>query len=141
LEGFDYSQSFWYFVTVCTFDKTNFFGKVNNSRCILNQYGKILEEEIVNTHKLKKAEIEDFVIMPNHFHAIMIPANKIFLGNIIGQIKSLVTKRIIKEGLKEFKWQSNYYEHIIRNEVDSYRIRKYIKMNPLKWELDEYFNM
>ncbi|MGE5859918.1 MAG: transposase [Ignavibacteria bacterium] len=141
LAGFDYSQSFWYYVTVCTNNKICYFGKINNSKCILNLYGKILEEEILYTQKLKKAEVDSFVIMPNHFHAIIIPESKIFLGTIMGQIKSITTKRIVKEGLKEFKWQSNYYEHIIRNEIDLYRIQKYIELNPLQWELDEYFNL
>jgi REP element-mobilizing transposase RayT len=33
-------------------------------------------------------------------------------------------------------WQDNYYEHIIRNEEEMDRIRKYIVNNPLHWELD-----
>jgi REP element-mobilizing transposase RayT len=61
------------------------------------------------------------------------------LGAIIGQFKSKVTKRIIIEGNREFKWQRNYYEHIIRNDTDLYNIRRYIELNPLKWELDEYY--
>jgi len=36
-------------------------------------------------------------------------------------------------------WQRNYYEHIIRNEDDLNRIRKYIIENPLKWSDDRYF--
>jgi putative transposase len=34
-------------------------------------------------------------------------------------------------------WQDNYYEHIIRNEVEMDRIRQYIANNPLQWELDK----
>lgn len=33
-------------------------------------------------------------------------------------------------------WQRNYYERIIRNEDELYRIREYIQYNPLKWDLD-----
>jgi hypothetical protein len=32
--------------------------------------------------------------------------------------------------------QRNYYEHIIRDDVELNRMREYIKNNPLKWELD-----
>ena len=35
-------------------------------------------------------------------------------------------------------WQRNYYEHIIRNETDFNRIRKYIADNPSHWECDEH---
>jgi putative transposase len=34
-------------------------------------------------------------------------------------------------------WQRNYYEHIVRDEDDLFRIRMYIRSNPLKWALDE----
>jgi len=33
-------------------------------------------------------------------------------------------------------WQRNYYEHIIRDETELQKIRRYIQSNPLRWELD-----
>jgi len=33
-------------------------------------------------------------------------------------------------------WQRNYYEHIIRNESEYLKIKKYIKQNPMMWERD-----
>ena len=36
-------------------------------------------------------------------------------------------------------WQRNYYEHILRNELDLYFTRRYIQNNPVKWELDENY--
>ena len=64
------------------------------------------------------------------------------LGSIIGQFKSRVTKKLRElSGDPELKiWQRNYYEHIIRNDLDLYNIRKYIEDNPLKWDLDEYYD-
>lgn len=35
-------------------------------------------------------------------------------------------------------WQSNYHDHIIRNQPEYYRIAKYIGENPLKWDQDKY---
>ena len=63
------------------------------------------------------------------------------LSTIIGSFKSAVTKRIneLKGGLGSI-WQSNYYEHIIRNGKDLFFTRRYNELNPLKWELDEYYN-
>ncbi|MCB0165675.1 MAG: transposase [Anaerolineae bacterium] len=60
------------------------------------------------------------------------------LGAIIGQIKSICTKRIRRAGMPDFAWQRNYYEHIIRSERALHAIRQYIQQNPLRWQLDRY---
>ena len=35
-----------------------------------------------------------------------------------------------------FQWQTNYYDHIVRNENELNRIREYIMNNPVKWQHD-----
>jgi len=43
-------------------------------------------------------------------------------------------------GWKQFNkrlWQRNYYERIIRNENELYKIRQYINNNPSEWDLDK----
>jgi hypothetical protein len=64
------------------------------------------------------------------------------LSTIIGSFKSAVSKHINKtiRSKKKSIWQRNFYEHIIRNELDLFHTRSYIEINPLKWELDEYYN-
>jgi putative transposase len=64
------------------------------------------------------------------------------LGDVVGAFKSsCVTEwlRYIKRNnlnaVGKF-WQRNYYEHIVRDESDLDRIREYIAMNPVRWELD-----
>ena len=61
------------------------------------------------------------------------------VGAIIGQFKSIVTKRINKmrntRGIPV--WQRNYYGHIIRNNDKLDRMREYIINNPAKWAEDE----
>lgn len=64
------------------------------------------------------------------------------LGNVIGAFKSLCTiawlDHIKRNNLKlvgKF-WQRNYYEHIVRNEMELNRIREYIASNPARWEFD-----
>jgi REP element-mobilizing transposase RayT len=36
-------------------------------------------------------------------------------------------------------WQRSFYEHIIRDEDELYRIRKYIVNNPIRWATDQYY--
>jgi len=64
------------------------------------------------------------------------------LGAIVGQFKSKSAKRIneIRKTPEQPVWQRNYYEHILRNEMDLYYTRKYIQFNPLKWKLDELYS-
>ena len=50
LQEYDYSQSGYYFVTLCTDDHKPFFGKIINGEMILNQFGYI-------THLTQKGEI------------------------------------------------------------------------------------
>ena len=46
MKGFDYSSEAIYFVTICTKDKVHYFGKVENGRMILNEFGMIAENQI-----------------------------------------------------------------------------------------------
>ncbi|MDA8084377.1 MAG: hypothetical protein M0024_12040 [Nitrospiraceae bacterium] len=61
------------------------------------------------------------------------------VGSIIGQFKSITTKRINR--LRNVSgvpvWQRNYYERIIRNEKELDRIRDYIINNPSRWSDDK----
>jgi REP element-mobilizing transposase RayT len=61
------------------------------------------------------------------------------LGAIIGSFKSAAARRV--NAMHDTKimplWQRNYYEHVIRNEDDLLRIRKYIVTNPATWLSDE----
>jgi len=61
------------------------------------------------------------------------------IGAIMGQFKSIVTKRINSLGKTPLTpiWQRNYYEHVIRDEDDLNRIRQYIIDNPSKLDGDE----
>jgi REP element-mobilizing transposase RayT len=61
------------------------------------------------------------------------------LGSIIGQFKSICTKRIHDAGLMDFFWQERFYDHIIRSEKSLNKIRDYIIHNPIKWKYDKYY--
>ena len=66
------------------------------------------------------------------------------VGNIVGAYKSLTYKRCLdlckskNETLGKL-WQRNYYEHIIRNDAEYYRISDYIDNNPETWLNDEFW--
>ena len=168
LREYDYSRPGLYFVTNIAYDREMFFGKIVNNKMILNEYGNIVRNwwlEIPN--KFKNVNLDIFVVMPNHFHGIVqiISGNSIvgaihesplqkssqqnktqrrnmLLSKMIGYFKMNSAKRINqKRNLQGISvWQRNYYEHIIRNENELWRIRKYIVENPVNWDNDQYFN-
>ena len=55
------------------------------------------------------------------------------IGSIIGQFKSICTKRIRNKGFKYFKWQDRYYDQIIKDENEFHKIKSYIRLNPKRW--------
>jgi len=65
------------------------------------------------------------------------------LGAIIRGYKSSVTKEIniIRKTSGSPIWQRNYYEHIIRNEIELNNISHYILNNPQNWGKDKLFNL
>ncbi len=155
LKGYDYSQAGCYYVTIVNQNRECLFGDVVDGEMVLNELGKIVQDEWLKTAQIRKnIELDIFVVMPNHVHGIIIiDANPVgvirritptkprlfsnSLGSIIGQFKSVVTKRIHKMGIQHFKWQRNYWEHVIRDENELNHIQEYIINNPLKWDFDD----
>ncbi|MBQ9315047.1 MAG: transposase [Clostridia bacterium] len=138
LNYYDYTEPGYYFITICTNNKENYFGKVEDGRMIYTNTGKLAInhiEEIENIYDMIK--IDKYIVMPNHIHLVLIIVKKtnINISRIIKQYKEKITKTIHKP-----IWQKSYYDHVIRNEKDYLRIWKYIDENVQKWELDIYYN-
>jgi len=165
LQNWDYGQNGGYFITICTEKRVHYFGEITNEKMQLSDIGKIVESEWLATFEMRpdmNLTMGEFVIMPNHFHAIISIGDNQFnthrggrdamhcvstaqnkfgpqsknLGSIVRGFKSGVTKnaRIINP---DFGWQRNYWEHVIRNDNEYQRIAQYIMDNPQKWALDK----
>jgi len=73
LRKYDYSITGWYYVTICTKDHINRFGKIINEKMVLNDLGKIAEECWLDIPKhYIESELDEYIIMPNHIHGIII---------------------------------------------------------------------
>jgi len=156
LQGYLYSQQGAYFVTICTHQRQSLFGSVVDGVMTLNGVG-----EIVNTiwqelpRHYADIKLDEYVIMPNHFHGIVcinraveallaapeIQSSAPTLGAILRRFKSMsaiaVNRCLNQQG--QHVWQRNYYEHIIRNEQAYQNIFEYIRTNPQKWHDDIYY--
>ena len=60
------------------------------------------------------------------------------IGVIINQYKRIVTIKARKIHA-DFRWQSRFHDHIIRNAGSFERIQNYIEQNPLKWGKDKFY--
>ena len=180
LKGYDYSLGGAYFVTICTQDRACLFGEVMDGEMRLNEAGRIVRDEWVRSVEIRaEIELDEYVVMPNHFHGIVLITNDApecrgdrpvaqdvvpnktidnrvpqtkgdrpvaptgpqskSIGALMAGFKSVVTKRInkMRDTYGTPVWQRNFYEHIIRDEVEFNRIREYVINNPAEWDKDE----
>jgi REP element-mobilizing transposase RayT len=161
-QEYDYSQRGAYFMTICTHDRECLFGEIINDAVNMNEYGRIIAEEWAALAELRdEIEMGEFVVMPNHFHGIIIftadidhavgaihelplphdqqtQRRKMALPKVIGRFKMRSAKRVnlCRNTSGTPVWQRNYYEHIIRDQTDYTRIAEYITDNPRRWMND-----
>ena len=155
LDNYDYSSTGAYFVTICT----------QNRRCVLSRIvgrglapaettaieytslGEIAEKQLfLLADRYPYLTIDQYVIMPNHIHAILIlngetagASPRPTLTDIVCTYKSLTTRECKKNGFREKLFQTSFYEHIIRSREDYEEIVKYIYENPIRWCYDELY--
>jgi hypothetical protein len=67
------SQSGLYFVTICVQNRECLFGKITDGEMMLNDAGKMIEKWCAElSHKFPDIELDTYIIMPNHFHVIIV---------------------------------------------------------------------
>ena len=166
LQGYDYSRSGTYFVTLCTQNRQCLFGEIVNGQMRLNDAGRMVADSWEwLAEQYDHVSLDEYVIMPNHAHGIIVinddrrggshcrggsrtaptatrtaptTGKRKPIGRLIGAFKTVTTKHIneLRETPGRKLWQRNYWEHIVRNESELNRIREYIRNNPGQWELD-----
>jgi putative transposase len=160
LKDYDYSQAGGYFLTICTYSRKDLFGEISNQKIVLNDVGEVVEQWWLKLeNKFTNVQLDYHVIMPNHICGIImisegkndvgaihelplqrgkVERRRMLIPKIIGYFKMNSAKCInrLHDSKGDPLWQRNYYEHIIRNENELYRIREYIWSNPSKWDLD-----
>ncbi|MFH1847277.1 MAG: transposase [Candidatus Omnitrophota bacterium] len=160
LKQYDYSQSGYYYVTICTYNRQKLFGDIADNYMIPNDIGKIIKNTWLQIPShFVNVKLDEYVIMPNHIHGIINnvgaglprPKNVMVdttngrgnhaptLGNIIAYFKYQSTKHVnnLQNTPGQKIWQRLFYDHIIRNEKLLNKIREYIINNPTRWDEGE----
>jgi len=124
LQEYDYSTPTAYFVTICAYKHQCLFGSFEDRSILISDLGTVVDITWKNLRDHFDIELDEYVIMPNHFHGIVtiIPAMNALdllkcptLISIIQTFKSLSTKRIHTLGYSGQIWQRSYYDRIIRD--------------------------
>ncbi len=150
--GFDHTNPGPYFITIVTEGRISHFGKIIGSDMVLNQLGEIVQQEWLRmANRFPGLRLEEYIVMPNHFHGLLfldekrnleeetVQSQRGSLGAIVRAFKSSTTLRyrhLCGDG-KGPLWQRSYYEHIVRGARDYDSIRFYILNNPSQWETDK----
>lgn len=73
LPEYDYTQAGAYYLTVCTHERECLFGDIVDGEMVLNPLGEIVHYEWLNTAIMRPyVEIDEFVVMPNHLHGVLV---------------------------------------------------------------------
>jgi putative transposase len=93
----------------------------------------LLIETLFSYRNQAKFHLHEFVVMPNHLHVILSPADSINLERSLQFIKGGFSYRVGKElGLVREIWQRGYVDHRVRDEADYAYHRAYIHQNPVR---------
>lgn len=167
LRNWDYGSNAAYFITICTKNRTRFFGEIDDKEMVLNAIGKLAKFYWIEIPKhFPFIALGNFVVMPNHVHGILtidknngdttmvetllcnvstdkneqmarISPKPGTISTIIRSYKSVLTKNARLIDM-DFAWQSRFHDHIIRNDGEYHRISKYILNNPANWKCDKF---
>jgi putative DNA methylase len=82
--------------------------------------------------RFHRYELHAFVVMPNHVHLLVTPnvPSKEWLGPLKG-FTGHEAIRIPNLRTRPF-WQDESYDHLIRNDEEWLRVKRYIEWNPVK---------
>ena len=154
----NYSRPGFYFLTICLWEFNPAFGRNDNGKILLNEFGRIAEKNWAEIPEhFPKIKLDEYIIMPDHIHGILEiqpdcfpigdadlrhlsgkPENykpermQMYLSKTIQQYKSSVSREIRKIGQNDFRWQRSFYDHVIRDSLSLFRIRNYIRYNPVR---------
>lgn len=141
----------WWSVTVQVAKNKSILGAVVGDRVVLNALGQAVAASWrALPTRYPELELFDFVVMPNHFHALLRihwrAANCTHhLGFLMGRFKggtSFLYGRLRRAGEIEdigaSLWQRDYWDDLVTSAAEFRGWQRYIRENPAHWSSDRY---
>ena len=95
LKDYDYSSEGLYFITICAYQMEHLFGKIIDGKMILNSAVQMIERIYKELNdNFENAQLEEYVIMPNHFHCIIEIIDKVGAESISALKKDLESPKL-----------------------------------------------
>jgi len=87
--GYDYSMPGHYFITICTQSRISHFGEIVDGEMVLNEIGEIVKNQwLWLPENFDYIKLDEWVVMPNHFHGIIEIINKNYFDrDIVGTVR------------------------------------------------------
>ena len=152
LADFDYHTPGAYFVTVVTDRRPPRFGIVDGrGDMVLNELGRAVAEEWLALGTVfPTAALGEFVVMPNHFHAVLWilepdpTLDRPSLSDTMGRFKSRTTRAHLRLASTRGEraprlWQCGYHDRVLRDERELEAATDYIAANPTNWREDKWY--
>ncbi len=117
LPSWNYGANAPYFVTICTKNKDNFFGKIINNCVKFSPIGEIAQKYWLDIPKhFPFVELDKFIVMPNHVHGIIVINKPVETQNFASQnqINKLETQNFASLQKNKFGPQSQNLASIVR---------------------------
>jgi len=119
-----------YFVTFITWQRRRLF--------VVEPYVRLFLKTLYSYRRQGRFQLHAFVLMPEHVHLLLTPANDVTLERAIQFIKGGYSHAFGLEFRGGEVWQRGFTDHRIRNAEDFDRHREYIHQNPVKRRLVEH---
>jgi putative transposase len=113
-----------YFVTAKT---------LNNKPIFLNHvYAELFVKNLFHCRERYGFLLLGFVLMPDHFHALIMPKKCFTISSVVQKIKSLFAYKLRDLGVKGTIWQKSFYDLGIYSEEKCRQKLDYIHANPVR---------
>jgi len=110
-----------FFITTVTAQRRPIFRQETRARLLIETLAHYRDE--------RKYLLHEFVIMPDHVHALLTPALEVSLERALQFIKGGFSYRLKS---RPTVWQASFTNHRVRDLEDYEHHREYIRMNPVR---------
>jgi putative transposase len=127
LACFDYVGPCRYFVTLCTADKQQVFGKGFDYEFFVTVLSRVAGRFGI--------DVLAYCFMPDHLHILLEGTEDTDLKEFVRVFKQMTSYH--HGNKKEPLWQRSYYDRILRRDEDTFTVARYILNNPVRRGLAE----
>ena len=146
LNDYDYSQEGAYFVTICTYQRLELFGKIKENVMFLDHRGEIAHNMWDTLpERFPGVELDHCIVMPNHIHGILVRTQRLAPKIVNTDIKKIHnqpsterTNMLLTSRKSPYRTQMLYEMIRAFKAVTSYHVRRSGQTPEFGWQREYY---